>query len=105
VPVEEFLESLDKRSRRKYYTVESLLEEFGQRLGMPYCKYIGDHIYELRFRGIEGHIRVMYFFVYGKHAILTNGFIKKSQKMPFGEKAVAIDRRQDFLERDKNENP
>ncbi|MEW6008244.1 MAG: type II toxin-antitoxin system RelE/ParE family toxin [Candidatus Omnitrophota bacterium] len=98
-PVEEFIDSLDYSSQRKFFFKKGLLEEFGPRLPFPHAKYIGSEIYELRFEGKEGAIRVLYFFYYKNEVIFTNGFIKKSNKTPKGEKELAIERRKLFLER------
>lgn len=100
-PVREFIDSLDASSQRKFFFVKALLEEFGHRLPQPHAKYVGDEIFELRFKGREGDIRVLYFFFHKNEAIFTNGFIKKTGKLPAREKALAIERRQAFLERQK----
>jgi phage-related protein len=97
-PAEDFIRSLDGRSRRKFYFVLELLEEMGHRLPEPYAKYIGNDIFELRFTGTEGAVRVLYFFFHQDRAIITNGFIKKTQKTPDNEKAMAVSRRKEFLE-------
>jgi len=60
-PVKEFVEALDRYSQRKFFFVVDLLSEFGHRLPEPHAKFIGDGIFELRFRGVEGSIRIMYF--------------------------------------------
>ncbi len=96
-PVKEFIDSLDPKSQRKFFFVVELLEEFGHKLPEPHAKYIGDEIFELRFKGREGVIRVLYFFFHGDKAILTNGFVKKSNKTPIREKLTAIERRKIFL--------
>lgn len=89
-PVEDFIRSLDIRTRKKFYYAKSLLEDFGYNLKEPHAKYIGDDIFELRLRGIEGAIRVLYFFFDQNQTIFTNGFVKKSNKIPEKEKEVAI---------------
>ena len=48
--------------------------------------------------------RVMYFFVVGRKAILTNGFIKKTQKTPKEEIERAKRYRADYLSREENNN-
>jgi phage-related protein len=96
-PAEDFIRSLDGRSRRKFYFVLELLEEMGHRLPEPYAKYIGNDIFELRFTGTEGAVRVFYFFFHQDRVIITNGFIKKTQKTPDNEKAMAVSRRKEFL--------
>jgi phage-related protein len=98
-PVEEFIKSLDSRGRRKFYYTKSLLETFGHNLTYPHAKYIGDDIFELRFKAMEGHVRTLYFFYSGNQAIFTNGFIKKSGKTPQNEEQTAMDRRKDYLQR------
>jgi phage-related protein len=98
-PVKEFIDSLDFKAQRKFFFVKELLEEFGHKLPFPHAKYIGDSIFELRFKGHEGAVRVLYFFYHEDKAIFTNGFIKKVQKTPKNEKNIAIERRNDFFSR------
>ena len=98
-PVKEFIDSLHLRTQQKFFSVVELLEEFGHQLPQPHAKYIGDEIFELRFKGQEGAVRVLYFFFYQDSAVLTNGFVKKSNKIPVKEKSTAIERRRTFLEK------
>lgn len=56
---------------------------FWNRLPEPHAKYVVDDLFELRFVGC---------------AVLLNGFIKKTSKLPQGEKNPAIKRRRDFLQ-------
>ncbi len=95
-PVEEFIDSLELKTQTKFFFKRGLLEEFGPRLPQPHAKYIGDEIYELRFEGREGAIRVLYFF-HKNEIIFTNGFKKKTYKIPQREKELAIERRKLFL--------
>ena len=102
-PVKEFIDSLDFKSQRKFFFVKELLEEFGHKLPFPHAKYIGDSIFELRFKGHEGTVRVLYFFYQEDRAIFTNGFVKKTNKTPKNEINIAIERRNDFLNRQKGD--
>ena len=97
LPVREFIDSLDIKTQNKFFFVKGLLEEFGHKLPQPHAKYIGDEIFELRFMGREGAVRVLYFFFHHDKAIFTNGFVKKSNKTPEREKALAMERRKIFL--------
>ena len=45
--------------------------------------------------------RFLCFFVKGKKLIITNGFIKKSDKLPKNEKEKALKRREDYETRCK----
>ncbi len=91
--VKGFIDSLEPGAQRKFYFVRGLLESFGRRLPEPHAKYLGDEIFELRFKGREGAVRVLYFFFDHGKVILTNGFIKKTNKTPVREKELAIERR------------
>ena len=96
-PVKELVEALDRYSQRKFFFVVDLLSEFGRKLPEPHVKFIGDDIFELRFRGVEGSIRIMYFFFHHDMVVLTNGFIKKTDKTPANQKKLAVDRRKAYL--------
>ena len=98
LPAREFIDSLDARSQRKFFFVCGLLQELGHKLYFPYAKYVAGGIFELRFGGVEGNIRVLYFFFQYKQAIFTNGFIKKTSKIPANELKIAIERRKIFLQ-------
>ena len=102
VPAREFIDSLDARSQRKFFFVKELLEEFGHKLPFPHAKYIGNSIFELRFKGHEGALRALYFFYHEDRAIFTNGFIKKTNKTPKNEITIANERRTNFLNRQKS---
>jgi phage-related protein len=96
-PVEEFIDSLDYKTQRKFFFKKGLLEEFGPRLPYPHARYIGKDIYELRFEGAEGAIRILYFLYEKNEIIFTNGFIKKSNRTPKREKELALERRRLLL--------
>ena len=98
-PVEEFVETLNIRSQRKFVDIVELLETFGRQLTFPHAKYIGDEIFELRFESLEGAIRILYFFFDGDKAVLTNGFLKKSNKTPRNEKETAMARREVYFQK------
>ena len=104
IPVEEFLKMLDVKMRAKLLGIIKILQEKGNRLREPYSKHLDDGIFELRGTVGSDISRVLYFFYYNKKIILTNGFIKKTQKTPKTEIDKAKKYRSDYLERiDKNE--
>ncbi len=88
-PAKEFLLSLDKKMRAKIVMLIELLAENGSALREPYSKHIVDGIFELRAKVGSDISRVFYFFVIGKRIVLTNGFIKKTQKTPKSEIELA----------------
>ena len=84
-PVEDFLNELDNKMRAKAIRDINLLKEFGNTLREPYSKHVGDGIFELRIQMAGDITRILYFFYIEKRIILTNGFIKKTNKTPKSE--------------------
>ena len=103
-PVEDFLNKISRRAVQKFLYKDELLKTFGLTLKEPHCKHIKEDIYELRFKGGEGQIRVFYFSFINKTFVCLHGFVKKSQKMPKKEFKIAVSRKNDILEvhNDKN---
>ena len=84
-PAKEFMLSLDKKLRAKLADTIMILQDNGYELREPYSKHISEGIFELRAKQGSDITRVMYFFYVDRHIILTNGFIKKTQKTPQSE--------------------
>ena len=98
-PVEEFLLGLDIKMRAKLLGILQILQEKGNQLREPYSKHLEDGIFEVRGKVGTDITRVLYFFYYEGKIILTNGFVKKSQKTPELEIKKAKQYRDDYLER------
>ena len=103
-PVEEFILSLDKKMRAKTIGLLEILEEKGNMLREPYSKHVDDGIFEIRCKVGSNISRVLYFFYYGEKIILTNGFIKKTQKTPIEQIKIAKEFRADYKRRMDDEN-
>ena len=101
MPVQDFLDSLDFKMRAKMLGTIEMLRKNGNQLREPYSKPLDDGIMELRAIVGTNISRVLYFFVIGKKVILTNGFIKKTQKTPKREIDLAKKYRADYLEREQ----
>lgn len=98
-PVVEFIESLDTKMKAKVLRTIDLLADNGIYLRGPYSESLGNGIYELRIKQGSDITRVLYFFLIGRKAILTNGFVKKSQKTPPEAIALAEKYREDYERR------
>ena len=98
-PAKEFLTDLDVKMRAKMADTISLLQDNGFELREPYSKHLTDGIFELRAKVGSDATRVLYFFYVNRRIILTNGFVKKTQKTPAGEIEKAKRYRADYLER------
>ena len=87
------------KNRQKILGIINVLEEKGNQLREPYSKHLDDGIFEIRGKVGTDITRVLYFFYYEKKIIITNGFIKKTQKTPKREIELAKSYRKDYLER------
>lgn len=101
-PAEEFILSQDVKMKTKLFRLLELLELKGNELREPYSKSLSDGIFEIRANQGNNITRVLYFFVVGKKIILTNGFVKKTQKTPENEIELAKKYREDYERRGEN---
>ena len=92
-PAKDFILNLDKKMQAKVLRTVSLLGAEGPFLREPYSKALDDGIFEIRTKFGSDITRVLYFFVVGKKVILTNGFVKKTQKTPPAEISCRTDER------------
>lgn len=71
----------------------------------PVCDFLDslnkEGIFELRAQTRTDITRIMFFFDENRKIVLTNGFIKKTQKMPLSEFELAKKYRSDYLSRKK----
>ena len=100
-PIIEFLDSLDNKMAAKLVGLMELLEEKGTDLRLPYSSYLEDGIFELRCKQGSNVTRSLYFFYEGNIIVVTNGFVKKTQKTPRNEINLAKKRRLDWIRRKK----
>ena len=102
-PVQEFLDSLEPKIKAKTLRTIDLLETNVPKLREPYSSPMGDGIFELRTKHGSNITRVFYFFFVGQKAILTNGFVKKTQKTPKADIELARKYKADYERRYCNE--
>ena len=60
----------------------SLVERFGPHVGMPYTRFMGMGLYEIRARGKEGIGRAFFCALPDMELVILSTFVKKSQKTP-----------------------
>lgn len=102
-PVQEFIDSLEPKMAAKVLSMLEILEEKGNTLRLPYSEHLGNGIFELRCKFSSNITRTLYFFYEGATIVLTNGFLKKTQKTPRSEIELALKRREDYLYRKERE--
>ena len=98
-PIAEFFESLEPKMWAKVARNIDLLAIHNITLREPLVKLVEDGIFELKTQVGNNISRVFYFFFTGKKIILTNGFIKKTQKTPRKHIEVALEFKNEYLSR------
>lgn len=79
--------------KAKFTRIVELLEKYGpHELGMPHVKPLGQGLSEIRVKSVEGIARAPFCINERKVVVILSGFIKKTQKMPARELAIAKQR-------------
>lgn len=101
-PVEEFLDSLNDKQTAKIAWVLRIIRDY-ERVSKEYFKKLvgTDDIWEVRTKFGRDIFRILCFFDDGKIIVLTNGFVKKSEKTPSSEIRLAENRKKEYNERKK----
>jgi phage-related protein len=81
-PVRDWLKKLPPEDRKRIGE-DIKTVEFGWPIGMPFCRPLGDGIYEIRTSMAQNRIgRVLFYIDKKSRMVLLHGFIKKTQKTP-----------------------
>jgi len=89
-----FLE-IPKEQKRKFLALVKRMGDSGKIFDKTKFIYEGDEIYAFK----PQPDRFLSFFTVGKKIIVTNGFTKKTDKIPEKEKDLALRLKKDYLER------
>ena len=101
-PVAEFIKGLEPKMKRKTLQEIQLLKEFGTDLREPYSKSLKDGLFNCGYsNGIIFPVSFTSFFD-GQKIVMTNGFIKKTQKTPQAELDKALKYKSDYERRMNN---
>ena len=101
-PVEAFIDSLQKPQKAKIFRIIQYIEVYGLLSVLPHVrKLTGTLLWEIRILG-KDNIRVFYATLQQDEILLVHGFIKKKQKTPLKEIAIALNRLKDWRERLNN---
>ncbi len=87
-PIRDWLRSLPPEDRRVIGT-DLATVQFGWPVGMPLCRPLGSGLWEVRSNLASRRIARLLFFVHEGRIGVVHGFIKKSQKTPPDDIALA----------------
>ena len=73
----------------RYFRYTERMEIYGPDLGMPHTRAMGEGLFELRLKATEGIARVFYCTKIGKRIVMLHQFVKKTDKTPSRELAIA----------------
>jgi phage-related protein len=100
IPVSDFLDSLTGKQAQKIAWVLEFFEESNV-IASQYFKKLKntDDIWEIRVIYSGNIFRLLGFFDLSNIFILTNGFVKKTQKTPMSEIRIAEKRKYEYFKR------
>jgi phage-related protein len=80
----------------RYLRYSDRMEIYGPDLGMPHTRALGNGLFELRLKAAEGIARIFYCAEAGRKILILHPFIKKTDKTPSRELALALRRRREI---------
>ena len=96
-PVLDWMRALAKEDRQRIG--EDLARvQYGWPIGMPLCRSLGDSLWEVRSSLPSRRIARLIFFFHEGELGVVHGFIKKTQKAPADEIALARKRMKEMIE-------
>ena len=90
-PVRDWLRSLPDEDRRTIGT-DLATVQVGWPIGMPLCRSLGAGLWEVRSTLSNNRIARLVFFVADGRIGIVHGFVKKTQKTPPADIALAVKR-------------
>jgi phage-related protein len=87
--VQEQIFELPDTLAARYVVLTRRMVALGPHLGEPHTKAFGDGLFELRLKGAEGIARVFFCTMVGKRIVMLHSFVKKTQRTPLRELAIA----------------
>ncbi|MDP1947752.1 MAG: type II toxin-antitoxin system RelE/ParE family toxin [Nitrospirota bacterium] len=84
----------------RYILLTRRMVVLGPNLGKPHTNAFGEGLFELRLKGAEGIARVFFCTLVGKRIVMLHSFMKKTDKTPPRERAVAEARMEEIKHAD-----
>ena len=91
--VRDELEDLPSDMQARFRRIVELIQGFGlERVREPHVKHLGNSLWEMRMKGKDGISRAIYVTASGLRVVVVRVFVKKTQKTPRREIALALER-------------
>ena len=91
--VEAELRALPKDMQARFARIVQLIQDKGlHQVHAPYIKHLPGKLWEMRLTGRDGMPRALYVTAIGQRVVIVRVFVKKSQKTPGREIALALKR-------------
>ncbi|GHD51448.1 Phage-related protein [Marinobacter persicus] len=90
--VGEELAGMPPKIQARMIRLMELMEKHGANLGEPHTKPLGEELFEIRAKAKEGIGRGTFCYMQGKRIIVLHIFVKKGQKIPKKDLALAKER-------------
>ena len=84
----------------RYLHLTDRMEEHGPDLGMPHTRAMGTGLFELRLKSQEGIARIFYCTLVKRKIVMLHQFVKKTEKTPPKELAIARKRMKEWKDVD-----
>jgi len=81
--------ALPKTLTARFFALADRMEQYGPNLGEPHTRPMGDGLYEMRLKGLEGIAHVFYCATVDRRIVMLHCFVKKTQKTPGKELETA----------------
>lgn len=84
----------------RYLHLTDRMLQYGPDLGMPHTRAMGTGLFEMRLKSQEGIGRVFYCTLLARRIVMLHQFVKKTDKTPAKEMAVARKRMKEWKDAD-----
>ncbi len=84
----------------RYLHLTDRMLQYGPDLGMPHTRAMGAGLFEMRLKSQEGIGRVFYCTLLARRIVMLHQFVKKTDKTPAKEMAVARKRMKEWKDAD-----
>lgn len=93
--VDEQILAMPPKIQARMLKLLELMEKHGANLGPPHTESMGGGLFEIRAKAREGIGRGLFCYLQNKHIYVLHAFVKKSQKTPKADLALARQRQKE----------